>query len=233
MRAGPGRRPYASTRVIEFAPMPAQSVDQRGDGRAPPARRRGRAPPGWSRTPAARRTGSYRARGRGWLWRARRAARRSRPRRLPSTRTVLAITTAPVRRRGTTSSIIERITAGTPASTNTLPIWNPGGPCTPFFTSLAALGHPRHATAGGVHVAPPPGLHHLEDLGVLLQRHAERLRHAVGGDVVVRGTNPAGGDHIVVAAAQRIQGGDDVFLDVGDDAGLGEVDAVGADDTWR
>ncbi len=41
-------------------------------------------------------------------------------------------------------------------------------------------------------------------------RNAERLGDAVGGDVVVGRADAAGGEHVGVAAAQRVQRGDDL-----------------------
>ena len=53
----------------------------------------------------------------------------------------------------------------------------------------------------------------------------ERLRHAVGGDVVMGRSDSAGREHVGVPMPQRIKGGHDVGLVVGDDANLLQVDA--------
>ena len=63
---------------------------------------------------------------------------------------------------------------------------------------------------------------------MLFQRHAEGRRHRVGGDVVVGGPDPAGGDDIVVAGAQGVQGVDDLVLDVGHGTRLAQVHPVHA-----
>ena len=55
--------------------------------------------------------------------------------------------------------------------------------------------------------------------------HAERLGDAVGGDVVMRRADAAGGEEIGVARAHRVQRRDDLRLDVGNDAHLAQVDA--------
>src|SRR6185312_4995362 len=59
------------------------------------------------------------------------------------------------------------------------------------------------------------------------ERHAEGLGDAVGGDVVVRRTDAAGGEDVSISAAQRVKRGDDRRLVVGDDAHLLQVDADG------
>ena len=83
----------------------------------------------------------------------------------------------------------------------------PGAPDIGFGDQLRALGHPRHpqprlgqpARAGRVII--------LEDrprFGMDDDRHAERRRDRVDGDVVVRRPDPAGREQIVVARAQRV-----------------------------
>ena len=58
-----------------------------------------------------------------------------------------------------------------------------------------------------------------------VDRDAERLGDAVGGDVVVGRPDAAGGEHIGVAVAQRVERGDDLVLDIGHHADLAHVDA--------
>jgi hypothetical protein len=45
-----------------------------------------------------------------------------------------------------------------------------------------------------------------------VDRQTERLRRAVGGDVTVGRSDPAGGEDIGVAMAERIEGADDRCL---------------------
>ncbi len=54
---------------------------------------------------------------------------------------------------------------------------------------------------------------------------AERLGDAVGGDVVMGRADAAGGEHVSVARAQRVERRDDLRLLVGDDADFLEIDA--------
>ena len=49
-----------------------------------------------------------------------------------------------------------------------------------------------------------------------VDRHTERLRHAVGGDVTVGGPDPAGGEDIGVAMPERIECIDDRSLLIAD-----------------
>ena len=72
----------------------------------------------------------------------------------------------------------------------------------------AALGHARHAAAGGVELALPAAFHHGDDLGMLVKRHAERLRHAVGGDVVVGRPKPTANNHRIGLLECRTQSRD-------------------------
>ena len=58
----------------------------------------------------------------------------------------------------------------------------------------------------------------------MVDADAERLGDAVGGDVVMGRPDAAGGKDVGVAISQRIKGGDDVGLVVGDDADFLEVD---------
>ena len=67
--------------------------------------------------------------------------------------------------------------------------------------------------------------HQRQRARVLVDRRAERLGDRVGGDVVVGRADAAGGEDVVVARAQRVERGDDLLLDVGDDARLAQIDA--------
>ena len=58
-----------------------------------------------------------------------------------------------------------------------------------------------------------------------VDRHAERLGDAVGGDVVVGRADAAGGEDVGVAVAQRVERRDDLVFLVGHDAHLPQVDA--------
>ena len=61
---------------------------------------------------------------------------------------------------------------------------------------------------------------------IAVNRHTERLRHAVGGDVTVgRPGTLAGGEDIGVATPERIECVDDRFLVIADDPHFSEIDA--------
>jgi hypothetical protein len=93
---------------------------------------------------------------------------------------------------------------------------------------LGAGGHAGHTHARFVHHAAGFGdalLHQRDRLRVVADRHAERLGDGVGGDVVMGRTDAAGGEHVSVARAQRIERRDDVGLLVGDDTHFLEIDA--------
>ena len=62
-------------------------------------------------------------------------------------------------------------------------------------------------------------------LGSSSIRDPERARDRIGGDVVMGRPDPPGREHIVVTPPQRIEGRDDLVLDVGDDARLLHVHA--------
>ena len=68
------------------------------------------------------------------------------------------------------------------------------------------------------------GREQFKSLRVVLARHAEGLGDRVGGDVVMRRPDAAGGEQIGIALSQRIDGLGDVILIVGNDADLLEVD---------
>ena len=67
----------------------------------------------------------------------------------------------------------------------------------------------------------------FDRLRMIVDRNAERLGDGVGGDVVVRRPDAAGGENVSVACAQRIERGDDFRLFVRHDADFLEVDADG------
>ena len=86
----------------------------------------------------------------------------------------------------------------------------------------------RHAHARLVHLAAglrQPLAQDLDRARIVVDRHAERLGDAFGGDVVMGRTDAAGGEHIGVARAQRVERGDDLALLVADDAHFRQVDA--------
>ena len=95
--------------------------------------------------------------------------------------------------------------AGTPAITMTLPIQKPGAPDTLLATRSAPLRDARHAHARLVELAAGLGQPLLQDrdrLRVDVERDAEGLGDAIGGDVVVRRADAAGGEDVSVARAQ-------------------------------
>ena len=118
--------------------------------------------------------------------------------------------------------------AGTPAIMMTLPIQKPGAPDTLFATSVAPRG--MRAMRMRASFSSPPILasallHDAHRLRVEVDRHAERLGDAIGGDVVVGRADAAGGEDIGVGRAQRVERGDDRGLVVGDHPHFLEVDA--------
>ena len=85
----------------------------------------------------------------------------------------------------------------------TLPIQKPGAPDTLFATSARAARDARHAHARLVEFAAGLGQALLQDrdrLGVKFERDAEGLGDAIGGDVVVRRPDAAGGEDVGVAS---------------------------------
>src|SRR5439155_16582644 len=58
-----------------------------------------------------------------------------------------------------------------------------------------------------------------------VDRNAKGPCDGIGGDVVVGRAYAAGGEHVVVTGAERIDRSHDITLHVGDDAHLAEVDA--------
>ncbi len=93
---------------------------------------------------------------------------------------------------------------------------------------IATNGHPGHATAGGIELNAPAGAHHGDNVRMLDQLDPEGGGDGIGGNVIMGGAYTAGGDHIVVAGAQGIEGCDNVFHDIGDGARLSKVDPVDA-----
>ena len=117
---------------------------------------------------------------------------------------------------------------GTPAITITLPIQKPGAPDTLLRMRFRALGNARHAQAGLVHLGSGrlhPFVQYGERARIAVNRHTERLRHAVGGDVTVGRPDPAGGEDIGVATPERIECVDDRSLLIADDPHFSEIDA--------
>src|SRR5690606_24335952 len=94
---------------------------------------------------------------------------------------------------------------------------------------LAALGDAGHAAARGVQLFAEARFHLGDDAGVLVQLHPEGGRHAVGGDVVVGGADAAGGEQVVIALAQDIDGRHDLGLDIADHPRLAYIHAVGGE----
>ena len=110
----------------------------------------------------------------------------------------------------------------------TLPIQKPGAPETLFATSARAARNARHAHARLVEFAADLGQALLQDrdrLGMKFERNAEGLGDAFGGDVVMRRPDAAGGEHIGVFRAQRVERLDDRGLVVGDHPHFLQVDA--------
>ena len=115
---------------------------------------------------------------------------------------------------------------GTPAMTWTLPIEKPGAFDTEFSIRVPPSGNPRHAEPRLVELVLRDALEeqrHRPRIDV--DRHAEGLGDGIRRDVVVGRADAARGEDVVVAGAERVERGDDVVLDVGDDPDLAEIDA--------
>ena len=143
-------------------------------------------------------------------------------------RTVSDSMRTPVLSLGATSSSMACMIEGTPAMTMTLPIQMPGAPDTLLTTRSAPLGMRvmrRRASFISVPVARQTLLHDRERARIDVDRHAERLGDAVGGDVVVGRPDAAGGEDVGVAVPQRVERIDDRALLVADHADLHEIDA--------
>ena len=52
--------------------------------------------------------------------------------------------------------------------------------------------------------------HHRDHPGILVDADAKGLGDRVGGDVVMSGANSSGGEYIIIARAQSVEGGDDL-----------------------
>jgi hypothetical protein len=105
-----------------------------------------------------------------------------------SARTVSESMRTPILSLGATSSSIACIIEGTPASTITLPIQKPGAPDTLLRMRSAPLGDAHHAQARLVHLGAGrlhPFVQNGERARIAVDRHAERLRHALRGNVTM------------------------------------------------
>ena len=123
-------------------------------------------------------------------------------------------------------SIIACMIEGTPAITMTLPILKPGARMVALWISSAPSGI-RAMRSRASFNSPAPwkrSRNRATTSGMMIDADAERLGDAVGGDVVMGRPDAAGGEDVGVALAQRVQGGDDLGLLVGDDADFLEVD---------
>ena len=93
---------------------------------------------------------------------------------------------------------------GTPAITMTLPIQKPGAADTLLSTRSAPAGirvMRSRASFSSEPVARQPLMQDFHRARIVVDRHAERLGDAVGGDVVMGRADAAGGEHIIVGAA--------------------------------
>jgi hypothetical protein len=93
---------------------------------------------------------------------------------------------------------------------------------------IRALGDARHAQARLVHLGTGrlhPFVQDGERARIAVDRHTERLGHAVGRDVTVGRSDPAGGEDIAVAMPERIECVDNRSLLVADHPHFLEIDA--------
>ena len=120
------------------------------------------------------------------------------------------------------------MTAGMPAMTITFSIRKPGAAEILLSTSSAPAGM-RVIRMRASFMTPPVcssrACKNPDRAGMVIDRHAERLRDRVGGDVVMGRTDAAGGEHVGVAGAQRIERGDDLRLLVRHHPDFLEIDA--------
>ena len=115
---------------------------------------------------------------------------------------------------------------GTPAITCTLPMRKPGAADTLLRMRSAPFGmRAMRSRASFRSFSAMPREQQRPRPRIDVDRDAERLGDAVGGDVVVGRADAAGGEHVGVAVAQRVERGDDLDLDVGHHAHLLHVDA--------
>ena len=84
----------------------------------------------------------------------------------------------------------------------------------------------RHPPPRGRQIARRIALEHRgDDPRILVNRDAKRARNRVGGDIVVRRADAPRRDDIIVACPERVDGRDDVVLDIGDHPRFLDVDA--------
>ncbi len=90
------------------------------------------------------------------------------------------------------------------------------------------LWHPRHAQPrlGQPAARFVIARHHRPRLRMDDHRHAQRGGDRIDGDVVMRRADPAGGEAIVIAGAQRIDRRDDPRLNIGNHAHFGKANAL-------
>src|SRR5262249_6215621 len=116
----------------------------------------------------------------------------------------------------TTSSSIACMIEGTPAITIALSIQKPGAPDTLLRMRSAPLGMRVMRRRASFIWAPVFSTHSCKMSSARVDRHTERLRHAVGSDVTVGRPDSAGGEDIGVAMPERIECIDDRFLLIAD-----------------
>jgi hypothetical protein len=90
---------------------------------------------------------------------------------------------------------------------------------------LGTLRDLRHLEARLVEPALVVALQHLDQPRLPDDRHVERARDALDGDVVVGGAHPAGGEHHVVGGTERAHLRRDQVHLVGDDRDAPHLDA--------
>ena len=113
---------------------------------------------------------------------------------------------------------------GMPAKTNTFSMRNPGALLTGLSTSSAPRGMRAilsRASLSGRPLRCKP----RDGVVVQLERHAERLRDALGRDVVVRRADAARREYVGELAARFVHVADDRRRLVAHDAALGEANA--------
>ncbi len=90
---------------------------------------------------------------------------------------------------------------------------------------VGALWNARHAQPRLVQILfGDPREQHGARSRIDIDWNAERLGHAIGGDVVMGRADAAGGEDIGIAVAERVERRDDLLLDIGHDADLAHVD---------
>ena len=117
-----------------------------------------------------------------------------------------------------------RAMLGMPAKTNTFSMRKPGALLTGLSTSSRAARNARHLEPRLVE-RPAAALQALDGVVVQLERHAERLRDALGRDVVVRRADAARREDVGELAARLVHVADDRGRLVAHDAALGEPNA--------